>query len=372
MVEKFPSALHCIHKHLTAAKKGTEETLAKLYKECEKEVCKVSSATRSEAEEVVSDLNKAESHCAEVLSKLEIPELRGFYDEIRAVRKKIYETNLPYQGEFKVLPKTIGTFEEAYRRIGELLHKLGKIAEEKYEKLKEISCPKCEEELERKVKAFKAVVKGVEEGSFSVTKSYKSNPIHNPVTMAEVLEKSVKPLADWLGIDVTDLSPALWGELFAVLGEIPIDILTKPLGSKIAKGIVGLILSLGMPHVVVGKDKFYFFESGSHFVAQAADPRPEELAKILREARELGRALGALDWEGVKRILLKEEPMRGLEELAAALKGLAPTPTPEVPEEFVCEICGETFPTTEALEAHRATVHPEVILPPPPVRRFIT
>jgi len=94
MPEKFPSALHCVHKHLTSAKKGTEETLAKLYKEC-KETCEVSKATRLEAEEVVSDLNKAESHIAEVLSKKEIPELRELYKKVRAVRKKIYETNVP-------------------------------------------------------------------------------------------------------------------------------------------------------------------------------------------------------------------------------------------------------------------------------------
>jgi len=366
LVEKFPSALHCTHKHLTAAKKGIEETLAKLYKECKAEVCEVSKATRLEAEEVVSDLNKAESHCAEVLSKLEIPELRQFYHEIRAVRKRVYETNLPYLGKLRVGRSAIKVFEGAYRATSTLLERLGEVAEKHYDELKEVSCPKCEEELEKKVEAMKKVV---ESANFA-TKEYKSNP-HNPnSTMVKTLEDLVKPCADMLGIRVDQLSPAFWGELFAALSEIPVDFFLHPLAAKIVKGISGLIVGLGLPKAVEEKARPYCFEAGTHLVVEAFNPRPEDLATVLREARKLGYALGKGDWEGVRKVLVREELPEALQDTARAAKELVGGEE-EVPAEFVCEICGESFATEEELKRHKKEAHPEVVLPPIPIRRFI-
>jgi len=253
---RFPEALHCVHKHLSTARKGVEETLAKLYKECD-EVCKPSTATREEAQEVVSDLNKAEAHLAECLakSKTELPELRRFYAEVREVRKKLYQTNVPYVGEFEVVPTAVGTFEQAHSRLAELLSELGRIGAEKYEELREIECPKCEEEVEKTISKIEAAVKEeVEKSGKSATNSYKGNNPHNPqMSVSKFFDPIVRPGAEWADIPVDQASSAIVMEILAHVSEIPFDFLLTRLGAKIVKGLLGWTVAIAGTKLAEGR-----------------------------------------------------------------------------------------------------------------------
>lgn len=129
------------------------ETLQKLYRECD-EVCKLSIATRLEAERAVKNLLAAEEHIADIVREKRDEKIRRLEDDIRKLRQALLLTNIPFRIDLDVAKNAIDIWEQGLSSIDKLLDTVDQYAGEMSQE--QIECPTCEEDILKLVSFYNA------------------------------------------------------------------------------------------------------------------------------------------------------------------------------------------------------------------------
>jgi len=143
------------------------------------------------------------------------------------------------------------------------------------------------------------------------------------------------PLTSWLDGLTKDAakSEIYGGELLARIFEIPIDLFSGVLGSKIIKMILGfaLLKVAGRRGGTMSRAGREIHEIASHYIWEILDPRPEDISKLKQEVEDLKRAIGLGSVDDVLKVLFRDP-----EEVKRAVLGMPVrrrVKTPKPPKE---------------------------------------
>lgn len=166
--------------------------------------------------------------------------------------------------------------------------------------------------------------------------------------MFEFLDEWIKGVEDFLKIPRGEVSRKYAPEAVAAVAEVPFDLLFEPLGAKIGKGLVGLVMALnGYFPNIDSRTREELHEMASHLLAEAFDPKPEDFVRIadaiqqVRSAISLGNpelALKAIGLKnpadiqrGINQVVSSISRILGLERVVrpAPQPPVAPAPAPQ-------------------------------------------
>ncbi len=124
--------------------------------------------------------------------------------------------------------------------------------------------------------------------------------------MFEALDGIMKPWENALKLPAGVTGKQWVPEAIAYALEVPSDLMFDTFGAKLAKGLVGFILSIApqwvMPMVVPGwstRDTEDMQGIAKHLLAEGLDPTPDEMVKIANAIAKIRQGISFGSWDSI-------------------------------------------------------------------------